>query len=442
MPLSEQPGPPVLTSNLSDSERHRLEDALVHKVMLTDVAKPFVEPPDTNVLAYVPLPLCLKTVVERLRNRFYRSGEQVKHDLQVLCRNSSLAPRPDETLLKRSRTLEEALDALFANEDVDTPLAKWNEEAEAAEAAARSLHTSKVASRQMGSGAGAGCSSTGSTSCSKAVVAKVSPESVWQNSARAGVEAFDHTHGDTLKRLGAATAATTAAVGTTATTATTALSLDSSTDLSLDSSSHVHTLVNAWQCCEYATLIGKVAAGDYRLDDGISTLGYDLLCVCCRTLLLLPSGSEDRSKARKALHGALHIIHELKSTYPRTSAMNAPTRSNRRAAEGADRYKARLESLILLDADGLLKEPFTLPANESEERLNEGGVKDTKLSISGLDDIVALAVADWYRSPEEVGLDLLMMCASAMLQQDDEALPGSAGLNFYAAHRLTLYAAV
>jgi hypothetical protein len=80
-----------------------------------------------------------------------------------------------------------------------------------------------------------------------------------------------------------------------------------------------------------------------------------------------------------------------------------------------------------------LKEPFTLPANESEERCNEGTGKDTKLSISGLDDMVALAVADWYRSPEEVGLDLLMMCASAMLQHDDEALPGSAGLHFYAA---------
>jgi hypothetical protein len=395
------------------------------------------------VLAYVPLPLCLQTVVERLGNRFYRSGEQVKHDLQVLCRNSSLAPRPDETLLKRSRTLEEALDALFANEDVATPLANWNEEAEAAEAAARSLHTANVASRQLASGAGAAGSSTGSTSCSKAVVAKVSAESVWQNSARAGVEVFGRTHGDTLKRLGAAaavataataaTAATPAAVGTAAATATTAFSMDSSADLPLDSSSHVQTLVNAWQCCEYATLIGKVAAGDYRLDDGISTLGYDLLCVCCRTLLLLPSGSEDRSNARKALHGALHIIHELKSTYPRTSAMNAPTRSNRRAAGGADRYKARLESLVLLDADGLLKEPFTLPANESEERRNEGGGNDSKLSISGLDDMVALAVADWYRSPEEVGLDLLMLCASAMLQHDDEALPGSAGLLFYAA---------
>jgi hypothetical protein len=76
---------------------------------------------------------------------------------------------------------------------------------------------------------------------------------------------------------------------------------------------------------------------------------------------------------------------------------------------------------------------LTLPANESEERCNEGAGKDTKLSISGLDDMVALAVADWYRSPEEVGLDLLMMCASAMLQHDDEALPGSAGLHFYAA---------
>ena len=57
------------------------------------VAQPFTEPPDRAALAYVPLPLCLRTVVERLKKRFYRSAAQVRHDLKIICRCVSF-PKP------------------------------------------------------------------------------------------------------------------------------------------------------------------------------------------------------------------------------------------------------------------------------------------------------------------------------------------------------------
>ncbi len=390
MPLSEQPGPPVFSTNLSDTERTRLQDALANRVMGTDLARPFNETRDTHTLAYVPLPLCLETVVERLGSSYYRSVEQVRHDLRVICRNSSLAARPDELLLKRARVLEEVLDALLADADIDTPLSKWDAKAEADAAASCSAADAKCERRQALGGATGGASGSGSGA--RAVVAKVSPETNWKSRAREALADFDKQFGGAMKRWSA---------------------------VSLESPSAVQAIVEAWQCCEYESMLGKVNMGEYGGLNCETTLGYDLLSLCCKVMLLLSPGSADWKEARIVLQRALAIFSELKRCHPYGVAPAAPHRSSKRGSDSDQGFTSSLQSLLSLDPEGVLNQiSWVLPTGGKDEKASEDD--NARASVKGLREMVDCA--DIYRSPEELGVDLLVLCANALLQEAETAV--------------------
>ena len=315
-------------------------------------------------------------------------AEQVKHDLNVICRGCSLAPQQDEMLLNRASVLDEILNAVLAGKDIAEALAKWDVQAASAVASG-----SKDGWPVIAGGGGSGASGPSSSFSSRIVVTKVSPETVWKQGARAAVEAFDTDYGEALKSWTSAA--------------------------SLQSPSAVQEMVEAWQCCEYESMVGKVATGEYGGLNGANTLGYDLLSLCCKALLLLAPGSEESKKARNVLARALAIWFELKSSHPQSAAQTAPPRSGRRSAESDNGNKTHLETLVALDTQGLLEEIASPVLSEKMEA--GGGGNDTKLRVKGLRDMVALA--ERYRSPEEVGVDLLALCASAMLHCEEETQP-------------------
>jgi len=395
MPLSEQPGPLVFSTDLSDAERTRLHAGLEGRVMVTDLARPFNQPPGAHTLAYVPLPLCLETVVVRLGNAYYRSVEQVKHDLRVICRNAFLATRPDEGLLRRALVLEEVLDALLAGQDLDIPLAKWDAKAEAEATSSGPAASIKSERRQALGGATDGASGSGSGA--RMVVAKVSPETTWKSQVREALAGFDKQFGGVVKRWSAAGA--------------------------LESPSAVQTMVETWQCCEYEALLGKVASGEYGGLNAVNTLGYDLLSLCCKVLLLRSPGSDDWMEARNALQRALALFSQLKGSHPYGAAPAAPVRTSRRGIDGDHGFTASLESLQALDPAGVLNQiPSALPASCSGESGKDEMVSTddaASAGVKGLQEIMASAPS--YRSPEELGVDLLVLCGTALLQGNEMA---------------------
>ena len=397
MPLSELPGPPPVNTTLSETERQRLQEALEEKVTVAEVAQPFMDPPDAAALAYVPLPLCLRTVVERLKNRFYRSAEQVRHDLKIVYSNACLAARPDEHHVKRARILEEVLNAMLAGAELEPALAKWDGEAATAAAIAAASR-----SKPPPKGKSAAHASAGMSSGSRMIVAKVSPETTWKSSVRAAVEAFDKEY--RLHAQGWCAAAPPS------------------------SPSGVQALVLTWPCCDYDALIGKVTHGEYDGLTGANILGYDLLLLCCKGFLMMPPGAGDsKNKAREALRHALRIFHGIKSSLPSACGPAAPPRSSgRRGASIDNAFKERLESLLALDEHDLLRTipPVCFVQQGSCRDEGEGDrqeVKKSELIVRGLQDMVAHAES--YRSSEEVGVDLLTLCAAVMLTHDDETSP-------------------
>jgi WD40 repeat protein len=397
MPESEDQGPPPVTSDLSDTERKRLQAVLEEEVMVTDLARPFVQPLDSALLAYVPLPLCLQTVVARLDANFYRSREMVAHDLKLICRNASLAARPqDGLMIKRSLILEDVFQEVLANGDVAQALSKWDESAEGACSAA-------AAGAKSGQHKGAGGSSGGVEGCGsglRVVTAKVSPETMWKSAARAAVEDFNTAHANTIKGLTAAA--------------------------SSEPLSEMQAMVEAWPCCEYEAFVSKVTAGDYSGLTGANSLGYDLLCACFKALLLSPS---IKREAHNALLHALSLVRALKATHPHASANVGPVHASRRRGDSSIAYKPSLESLVALDSQKLLNEvPLMLPTEAVFEGILQrcGAPEDTKLpSIKTLLDMVEYA--ERYRSAEEVSVDLMLLCGNAMLHRSDEILRGEKG---------------
>jgi len=302
--------------------------------------------------------------------------------------------------MKRARILEEVLDAVLADAELAPALAKWDEEAAAAAAAAAAPAAPRGKAAANGKGMLHTSVSGGAGPSAKSIVAKVSPDTMWKSGVRAALEAFDKEFGMDVKRWGATAPP--------------------------PSLSEVQKMVATWPCASYDALVGKVANDEYQGLHGADALGYDLLLLCTKVLLLMPADAHDaKRKARDALKHALALYHRAKCSLSSAFGPATPPRPRRRGTEDSSAFKERVESLLALDAQELL---HTVPpvrlSQPGAPGEREGAQQDSKaeeLKARGLRDMVAYA--DLYRSPEEVGVDLLVLCAAVILQHDDETVP-------------------